>query len=333
LNRLPPHTADAILDVTRLTLNLSTRWRTVNILDNITFSLQKGRTLAVVGESGCGKSMLCRAILAIHPAKARRPPPSSVRFDGQELIGMRERGLSRLRGRRLSMVFQNPTGSLNPVLTIGRQITETLRRHLGLDAAAARRRAAELLVSVGFPDPARRLRLYPHQLSGGQRQRAALAIALSCGPDLLVADEPTTALDVTVQAEILNLLARHQKKRKMAMILVTHDLSLTAGRADDIVVMYAGRIVERGKTADIFSNVKMPYTFGLMQSIPRLNSTGRRPLQTIEGQPPAPGDRTPGCRFAPRCPRAETVCLEKTPELVPVDGNDHWAACWYPLQS
>jgi peptide/nickel transport system ATP-binding protein len=223
--------------------------------------------------------------------------------------------------------------SLNPVLTIGHQIVETLREHLTIDAAAATRRAIELLAEVGIPAPDQRLRQYPHQLSGGMRQRAAIAIALSCEPRLLIADEPTTALDVTVQAQILDLLAREQQRRQMAMILITHDLGIVAGRTDEVAVMYAGRIVERAPTRRLFRAMRMPYTEALLATIPKLDAPPHTPLAAISGRPPDPIKRLPGCAFSPRCRYRGEHCEEQKPDLTAMDAGAHQYACWYPISS
>jgi peptide/nickel transport system ATP-binding protein len=253
-----------------------------------------------------------------------------VRFAGETLTSLAPEALRRLRGRSLAFVFQDPMTSLNPVLSIGSQIIETLREHLGLDRAAAVQRAVELLGEVGIPSPAQRLAQYPHQFSGGMRQRVAIAIALSCEPKLLIADEPTTALDVTVQAQILDLLAREQRRRGMAMILITHDLGVVAGRTDEVAVMYAGRVVERAPTARLFKAMRMPYTEALIAAIPKLEAPPHTPLKAISGLPPDPTRPSPGCAFAPRCAYASGRCRQRAPVLEAPDGQHHFA-CWHPL--
>jgi peptide/nickel transport system ATP-binding protein len=298
-------------------------------VDGVDLALPAGRTLGVVGESGCGKTMLSRAILQLLPKRAKLN--GRVMFNGRDLASLPAEELRRLRGPELAVVFQDPMTSLNPVLTIGTQIIETLQVHLGLDTAKATRRATELLAEVGIPAPAQRLRQYPHQLSGGMRQRVAIAIALSCEPRLLIADEPTTALDVTVQAQILDLLAREQQRRQMAMILITHDLGVVAGRTDEVAVMYAGRVVERAPTPRLFTHMRMPYTEALLAAIPKLDSAPHTPLPAIGGRPPDPTRPLPGCSFAPRCKYADQVCEHTKPTLDDPENAGALFACWHPL--
>jgi len=300
----------------------------VRAVDGVSFSLDRGQTLGIVGESGCGKSVLSRTIMSLLPSTARVPQASRVIFDGRDLRRLPERQLRRVRGRHMAMIFQDPMTSLNPVMTCGAQVIETLTYHMGLSRRAARDRSVELLTAVGIPEPARRVDHYPHQLSGGMRQRVAIAIALSCEPALLIADEPTTALDVTVQAEILDLLARQQRERRMALILITHDLGVVAGHTDAVAVMYAGRIVERAATTALFARTRMPYTEALLRSIPRLQDPPHTPLQTIAGRPPDLIDPPPGCSFAPRCRYAADDCRRAMPALT---GEDHAFACWHPV--
>jgi peptide/nickel transport system ATP-binding protein len=252
-------------------------------------------------------------------------------FDGRDLLTLGARELQDVWGEEVAMVFQDPMTSLNPVVKIGRQITEGLRHHLGMSRSDARESAIALLTSVGIPEPIRRLNQYPHELSGGMRQRVTIAIALACGPHLLIADEPTTALDVTVQAQILDLLQRQQRERFMAMILVTHDLGVVAGRTDEIAVMYAGRIVERAPTYDLFHQMRMPYTEALVKSIPRVNNPSHTRLQAIVGRPPDLVDVPRGCRFAPRCPYRQARCFEEEPPLLPGPAPGHEFRCWYPV--
>jgi peptide/nickel transport system ATP-binding protein len=296
-------------------------------VDGVSLELEAGRTLGIVGESGSGKTMLSRAIAHLLPRGAKLS--GRVTFDGQILSELPPEALRRLRGRALAFIFQDPMTSLNPVLSIGSQLIETLREHLGLDTAAAQRRAIELLGEVGIPGPEQRLKQYSHQFSGGMRQRVAIAIALSCEPKLLIADEPTTALDVTVQAQILDLLAREQRRRRMAMILITHDLGVVAGRTDEVAVMYAGRVVERAPTRRLFKAMRMPYTEALIASIPELEAPPHTPLKAIAGLPPDPTRRGPGCAFAPRCPHCRERCRVAAPPLAG-DGTHHFA-CWNPL--
>ncbi len=255
----------------------------------------------------------------------------SVKLHGLELVGAPDVLLRSLWGTRVAMVFQDPMTSLNPVHRVGRQIGETLRLHLGLDRKEAKRSAITLLTQVGIPSPAQRARQYPFQLSGGMRQRVMIAIALACGPELLLADEPTTGLDVTIQAQILDLLSEQQRMRHMGVVLVTHDLGVVATRTDRIMVMYAGRVVELAPTAALFRNVRMPYTEALMRSIPRIASPSHTRLQAISGRPPDLVQRPPGCAFAPRCAYATDKCREERPPLVAdLSDPDHYYACWFP---
>ena len=319
----------SLLAVEDLCTHFQTSRGRLRAVDGVSFALAQGRTLGIVGESGCGKSVLARTIMGLLPSNAHVPLDSRVLFDGRDLRRMSERALREVRGRHMAMVFQDPMTSLNPVMTCGAQIAEALVHHLKLRRRAARERAVELLASVGIPGPARRVDHYPHQLSGGMRQRVAIAIALSCEPQLLIADEPTTALDVTVQAEILDLLRQQQRRRNMALILITHDLGVVAGRTDEVAVMYAGRIVERAATTTLFAETRMPYTQALLRSIPRLDDPPHTPLDAIAGRPPDLIDPPPGCRFAPRCRYAADDCRRAAPAL---SGDRHAFACWHPLR-
>jgi peptide/nickel transport system ATP-binding protein len=323
-------TGPPLLAVEQLSVDLPTPRGRLRAVDQVDLGLKAGHTLGIVGESGSGKTMLSRAILQLAPRRARLS--GRVQFDGRELTTLAAEAMRRLRGRSIAVVFQDPMTSLNPVLTIGRQIVETLREHLAIDAAAARRRAVELLAEVGIPAPEQRLRQYPHQLSGGMRQRVAIAIALSCEPRLLIADEPTTALDVTVQAQILDLLARERQRRDMAMILITHDLGIVAGRTDEVAVMYAGRIVERAPTVHLFKAMRMPYTEALLATIPKLDAPPHTPLPAISGRPPDPTRPFPGCSFAPRCRYRAERCEEQKPGLTSIGATGHEYACWHPLR-
>jgi peptide/nickel transport system ATP-binding protein len=322
-------TGPPLLAVEQLSVDLPTPRGRLRAVDAVDLGLEAGHTLGIVGESGSGKTMLSRAILQLAPRRARLS--GRVLFDGRDLTGLAAEALRRLRGRSIAVVFQDPMTSLNPVLTIGRQIVETLREHLEIDAASALRRVVELLAEVGIPAPEQRLRQYPHQLSGGMRQRVAIAIALSCEPKLLIADEPTTALDVTVQAQILDLLDRERQRRQMAMILITHDLGIVAGRTDEVAVMYAGRIVERAPTSRLFKAMRMPYTEALLAAIPKLDAPPHTPLPAIPGRPPDPTRPFPGCAFAPRCHYRAERCAEQKPGLTPAEASGHRYACWYPI--
>ncbi len=318
-----------LLSIEGVSVSLPTPRGALKAVDNVDLAVAAGSTLGVVGESGCGKTMLSRAILQLLPKRARLG--GRVMLDGRDLASLPAEALRRLRGPELAVVFQDPMTSLNPVLTVGTQLVETLQAHLDMDTPAAVRRGAELLAEVGIPAPEQRLRQYPHQLSGGMRQRVAIAIALSCEPRLLIADEPTTALDVTIQAQILDLLAREQRRRHMAMILITHDLGVVAGRTDEVAVMYAGRVVERAPTTALFARMRMPYTEALLAAIPKLDSPPHTPLPAIAGRPPDPTRPLPGCSFAPRCKYADGQCRESKPPLADPEHSGALYACWHPL--
>jgi oligopeptide/dipeptide ABC transporter ATP-binding protein len=301
----------------------------VRAVDGVSFTLDRGKTLGVVGESGSGKTVLSRSIMGIIIAR-NVLREGSVTYDGHELIGESPNKLRRLWGREMAMVFQDPMTSLNPVVKIGRQLTEGLTQNLGMSRKEAKELAVAGLRSVGIPSPERRFDEYPHQLSGGMRQRVGIAIALACGPKLLFADEPTTALDVTVQAQILDLLQEQQRERFMAMILVTHDLGVVANRADEICVMYAGQIVEKAPALSLFSAVRMPYTEALLNSIPKLTDPSHTRLQAIGGRPPDLISPPTGCRFSPRCPYVQDKCRQEMPPLVE-DSPGHQYRCWFPV--
>jgi peptide/nickel transport system ATP-binding protein len=294
-------------------------------VDGVSFTLERGRTLALVGESGCGKSLTSLALLRLVPAPGRIEPGSSIRLGDTDVLSLEGEALRHIRGRRIGMIFQDPMTSLNPVFTVGDQIAEGVRAHFDVSRAEARKRALRLLQEVGIPDPAERLRAYPHQLSGGMRQRVMIAIALSAEPEILVADEPTTALDVTVQAQILEVLDHLRATRGMAVLLITHDLGIVAGRADRVAVMYAGQIVEQAPTAQLFASPSHPYTQGLFASVPRITGPVAR-LTPIGGSVPPPTAWPEGCRFRPRCPKAFEKS-ELPPPLLPV-GPDHQMRCW-----
>ncbi|HEX5947127.1 MAG TPA: ABC transporter ATP-binding protein [Acidimicrobiales bacterium] len=327
--KLNARAAGRLLEVEDLRTSFRTPAGRVRAVDGVSLSLDRGRTLGIVGESGSGKSVLSRSIMGLLP-KRNVVREGRITYDGQQLDALADGTRRDLWGTEMAMVFQDPMTALNPVLKIGNQITEGLRYHLELDRKTAKLNAIALLRSVGIPEPERRLKQYPHELSGGMRQRIMIAVALACGPKLLFADEPTTALDVTVQAQILNLLADQQRERDMAMILVTHDLGVVAGRADDIAVMYAGQIVEQAPAALLFANVRMPYTEALLRSIPKLDEPRATKLAAIPGRPPSLVDPPTGCRFAPRCPYAQRQCHIEAPPLVESEPG-HTYRCWYPV--
>jgi peptide/nickel transport system ATP-binding protein len=314
-----------VLDVENLRVSFPAARDRVYPVDGVSFSLDRGETLALVGESGCGKSLTSLALLRLVPPPGRVEEGSTIRLGDTDVLALRGEALRRIRGRRIGMVFQDPMTSLNPVFTVGDQIAEGVRAHFAVSRGEARRRALELLREVGIPDPTARLDAYPHQLSGGMRQRVMIAIALSAEPEILVADEPTTALDVTVQAQILEVLDRLRDRRGMAVLLITHDLGIVAGRADRVAVMYAGQIVEEAPTAALFARPSHPYTQGLFASVPRITGPVGR-LSPIGGSVPPPGAWPSGCRFRPRCPQAFDKS-ETMPPLLPV-GPGHRMRCW-----
>lgn len=302
--------------------NLSVRFRDATVVDRLSFSVEAGETLAIVGESGCGKSITALALMRLVAAPGR--VEGGVRLDGTELTGLSERQMRAVRGKRIGIVFQDPMSALNPVLTVGEQIAEAVRAHGGLSARAARERAKELLDLVHIPDPHRRLDDFPHRFSGGMRQRVAIAIAVAANPALLIADEPTTALDVTIQAQILSLLGDLQRELGMALVLITHDLGVVAETADRVLVMYAGRKVEEQAADDLFAHPLHPYTQRLMGAKPQLRLgelAAPERLQEIPGLVPLPGALPPGCAFAPRCARADASCSEAAPALRPHAGG------------
>ena len=298
-------------------------------VDGVSFQLERGETLALVGESGCGKSLTSLALLQLIPSPGRIESGSTIRLGDTDVLALKGEALRRIRGRRIGMIFQDPMTSLNPVFTVGDQIAEGIRAHFKMSRGKARERALQLLQEVGIPDPTERLDAYPHQLSGGMRQRVMIAIALAAEPEILVADEPTTALDVTVQAQILEVLDRLRASRGMAVLLITHDLGIVAGRADRVAVMYAGQIVEETSTARLFANPAHPYTQGLFASVPRISGPRQR-LNPIRGSVPAPTAWPSGCRFRPRCPKAFDKS-EQEPPLLVVE-PDHRMRCWLAQQ-
>ncbi|UFN49815.1 ABC transporter ATP-binding protein [Roseomonas sp. OT10] len=318
---LPPPT----LWLEDVTIALGPPGRRVPVVEGVSLRLDPGRILCVVGESGSGKSVTAMALMRLLPPGITAVTATALRFAGTDLLALDERGMNRLRGDRMAMIFQEPMTSLNPVFTIGDQIGESLRVHRGLSAAAARARALEALRAVGVPAAERRLDAYPHELSGGLRQRAMIAMALATEPALIIADEPTTALDVTVQAGILALLAELRDRTGTAILLITHDLGVVAEVADAVCVMYAGQVVERAPAATLFQAAQHPYTLALLAARPSLSDTVER-LEPIPGRMPAPGTAPPGCRFAPRCPFAAEICAEPPP--MRAFGPEHDAACW-----
>ncbi|MFZ2649651.1 MAG: ABC transporter ATP-binding protein [Burkholderiaceae bacterium] len=295
-------------------------------VDGVSFRVEAGRTLAIVGESGCGKSVTALSIMGLLPQPAGRVSAGSVRFEGRELIDLPQRELQDLRGDAMAMIFQEPMSSLNPAFTIGEQIVETLLRHRPMTRAQAEARALEVLRQVRMAAPEQRLFEYPHKLSGGMRQRAMIAMALACEPRLLIADEPTTALDVTIQAQILDLMRTLQAETGTAIVLITHDLGVVAEMADDVLVMYAGQVVEHAAVARIFSEPQHPYTVGLLGALPRLDDLQQTRLAAIDGQLPDPLRLPQGCRFAARCPFVQAPCREQAPALRDV-GDGHLSAC------
>jgi peptide/nickel transport system ATP-binding protein len=316
----------ALLDVRDLRTHFSTDEGEFPAVDGVSFSVEAGRTLGVVGESGCGKSVTALSIMGLVQSPPGRIKGGSIRFEGRELLGAPARDMQDLRGNRMAMIFQEPMSSLNPVFTIGEQIAEGLLRHRPISRAQAAERALSMLRKVRMPAPEQRFHEHPHKLSGGMRQRAMIAMALACEPRLLIADEPTTALDVTIQAQILDLMRTLQRETGTAIILITHDLGVVAEVADEVVVMYAGRVVERAPVQALFCAPQHPYTIGLLGSIPRLDGQRTR-LASIEGQVPSPLRRSSGCSFAQRCPFADAPCRAAAPALREV-GAQHESACW-----
>ncbi len=319
--------AAPILEVEDLRTHFFTRDGVTRAVDGVTFSLAPGETLGIVGESGCGKSVTALSILRLLPPKLSRIVGGSVRFEGTDLVTLHEPAMRAIRGNRIAMIFQEPMTSLNPVLTIGEQIAEAVRIHQGASRKDALARAIEMLTLVRIPDAERRVGDYPHQFSGGMRQRVMIAMALSCNPKLLLADEPTTALDVTVQKQILRLMLELKERIGSAVILITHDLGVIAETAKRVVVMYAGRVVEEAEVTALFDTPLHPYTRGLMASIPRLKHRHARRLTEIPGIVPDLRTPIPGCAFAPRCPLATDRCREAAP-LLEDHGGGHLAACW-----
>jgi oligopeptide/dipeptide ABC transporter ATP-binding protein len=319
--------AAPLLQMTDLRVDFRQGQRVVRAVDGLSYRIAPARTMALIGESGSGKTVSSRAIIGLLPATAR--VTGSISFQGQELVGLSERKLRRYRGCEIAMVFQDPSRSLNPTIRIGPQIVEAIQLHSSMPDAAAMDRAVELMELVRLPAARERFQQYPHQLSGGMRQRVMIAIALAADPKLLIADEATTALDVTTQAQIMELLRDLQQRLGMALIMISHDLGLAASFADEVLVMYAGRGVERAPTRKLFAHVRMPYTRALLDAIPRLESTPHSPLAAVPGQPPDLAEQQVGCPFAPRCPDVTDKCRHDTPPFDEQEPEHMWA-CWHP---
>jgi len=318
--------SEPVIDVRELTTHIVTRWGTIKAVDGVSFSVAEGETLGLVGESGSGKSMTCLSILRLVPRPAARIIGGEVRLDGDDLLKKSAREMQRIRGKRVAMILQDPMSSLNPVFSIGMQVREPLASYHGISGRTLTTRAAELLASVGISSPAARLRAFPHQMSGGMRQRVVGAMAISAPPRLLIADEPTTSLDLTIQAQYLRLLKELQARHRLAMIFVTHNLGIVARMCDRVAVMYAGRIVESGPVQTIFGAPRHPYTRALLESVPRLGAQTEW-LTAIEGQPPDLAALPAGCAFAPRCAHALPRCrIEEPPEFTL--GAGHASRCW-----
>lgn len=323
---------DPLLKVQDLHVHFTTYGGVIKAVRGVSFAVRRGEAVAIVGESGCGKSVTAQAIMGLIPSPPGRIAAGSIQFDGRDIVQLPERELQRIRGWEIGMIFQDPMTSLNPTMTIGNQIMEGLLKHQGLGRAEARARALEMLGTVGIPRPTERLDAFPHQFSGGMRQRVVIAMALACNPKLLIADEPTTALDVTIQAQILEVMKDLKKQFDTAIILITHDLGVVAGLAERVVVMYAGQVAEQGTVDEIFSRPRHPYTWGLLRSVPRLDATARRRLVAIPGTPPDLFAPPSGCAFAARCDYAMRVCHLYPPDRVAL-GEQHEVACWleHPL--
>ncbi len=319
-----------LLEVNNLKTQFFTQDGVVKAVDGVSFYLMPGETLGIVGESGCGKSITALSLMRLIPSPPGKITDGKILFQGDNLLDMNDEEVRNIRGNRIAMIFQDPMTSLNPVLTVNRQISEAVMLHLGLSKAEARERSVELLQMVGIPNAEDRINQYPHQFSGGMRQRVMIAMALSCNPDLIIADEPTTALDVTIQAQILELLKKIQEERGTAVIMITHDLGVVAGMTDRVNVMYAGHIVETADTGELFANPRHPYTLGLLNSIPRLDEQERGRLKPIRGLPPDLIDLPNMCPFAPRCDYAEETCFQQNPNLRGVVG-EHKIACWFDI--
>ena len=317
---------DVILQVKDLKTYFFDRTGKVPAVDGVDFTIRKGETLGIVGESGCGKSVTSMSILKLLPPEGK-VVDGEIIFKGENIVNYSAEQMEKIRGKEIAMIFQEPMTSLNPVYTVGTQISEMITAHEKVSKKEVRERAIEMLRLVGIPSPEKRVDEYPHELSGGMRQRVMIAMALSCNPELLIADEPTTALDVTIQAQVLELMKQLIREKEMSMLMITHDLGVVAEVCEDVAVMYAGRIVEKGTADDVFNHMRHPYTEGLFDSLPNLKQRGEE-LVPIKGLMPDPSDLPPGCAFAPRCPYATEACTKAVPELASVDGSEtHFVAC------
>ena len=316
-----------LLKINDLRVSFFTHVGEIQAVRGVTFHLSQGETIAIVGESGCGKSVTAQALMRLVPSPPGKIIGGQVLFEGRDISGVPENEMEKIRGKEISMIFQDPMTSLNPTMTIGKQIGEGLSLHQGMTRSKAQEKAVEMLSLVGLPFPEKRVKQYPHEFSGGMRQRVMIAMALACEPKILIADEPTTALDVTIQAQILDLMKQVQRKTGTSIILITHDLGVVAGLASRILVMYAGMIVEAGTTRDVFYSPRHPYTWGLLKSVPRLDETEKQRLASITGQPPDLFKPPMGCPFAARCPYGMVICREQMPKFTENE-NGHGAACW-----
>jgi oligopeptide transport system ATP-binding protein len=320
-----------LLQVKDLQTQFFTQDGIVKAVDGVSFNLEEGETLGIVGESGCGKSVTVLSIMRLIPNPPGRVVGGQVLFDGEDLLKVDDEEIRRVRGNKIAMIFQDPMTSLNPVLTICRQVSESLELHLNMSKDAARKRSIELLDLVGIPEAAKRIDNYPHQFSGGMRQRVMIAMGLSCNPQLLIADEPTTALDVTIQAQIIDLVKRLQRELGMAVIWITHDLGVVAGMCKRVIIMYAGSIIEQAQVEEVYANPRHPYALGLLASIPRLDAVRKSRLSPIEGLPPDLINMPDACPFNPRCQYAQDICRQKKPQLRTV-GPEHQIACWLDVE-
>jgi len=316
-----------LLEVDNLVTRFYTEEGVVHAVSGISYTLDEGESMAIVGESGCGKSVSVLSLMRLIPSPPGRIEDGQVIYNGRNLLEVSDEEMRSIRGREIAMIFQDPMTSLNPVLTVGRQLTEALKLHLGMNDSQSKNRAAEMVDMVGIPNATDRLSDYPHQFSGGQRQRIMIAMALSCNPSLLIADEPTTALDVTIQAQIVELVKQLQDKLGMAIIWITHDLGVVAGMVEKVAVMYAGFIVETAEVHDLYNGRQHPYTLGLLESIPKIDQKHRERLASIDGLPPDLLQEPAHCPFAPRCPFVIDKCWQENPSLVPTRPN-HMTACW-----